>query len=134
MAFSRICAGRMPCRIYGDLWKLTFESRRTPLCGRRRLSRLTSAATGNEAWRRRVEVLRDASRQLRTFKPEWDREWGQPCTYDNVATSSSSKAFISGRSGVNCQYTVGTVSRLLRDPSRTNRYNIPTNSSFMVTF
>ncbi len=31
MAFSRICAGRMPCRIYGDLWKLTFESRRTPL-------------------------------------------------------------------------------------------------------
>ncbi len=38
--------------------------------GRRSLSGLTSAATGNEAWRRRVEVLRDASRQLRTFKPE----------------------------------------------------------------
>jgi hypothetical protein len=31
-------------------------------------------------------------------------------------------------------YPVGTVSRLLTDPSRTNRYNIPTNSSFMVTF
>jgi hypothetical protein len=31
-------------------------------------------------------------------------------------------------------YPVGTVSRLLSDPSRTNRYNIPTNSSFMVTF
>ncbi|MBI5387590.1 MAG: hypothetical protein HZA90_23260 [Verrucomicrobia bacterium] len=25
---------------------------------------------GQQAWRRRVEVLRDASRQLRTFKPE----------------------------------------------------------------
>ncbi len=31
-------------------------------------------------------------------------------------------------------YPVGTVSRLMTDPSRTNRYNIPTNSSFMVTF
>jgi hypothetical protein len=31
-------------------------------------------------------------------------------------------------------YPVGTISRLLIDPSRTNRYNIPTNSSFMVTF
>ncbi|HXJ56647.1 MAG TPA: hypothetical protein VNU68_08290 [Verrucomicrobiae bacterium] len=31
-------------------------------------------------------------------------------------------------------YPVGTVSRLLTDPSRTNRYSIPTNSSFMVTF
>src|SRR6266498_2659735 len=31
-------------------------------------------------------------------------------------------------------YTVGTISRLLTDPSRTNRYSIPTNSSFMVTF
>jgi dienelactone hydrolase len=31
-------------------------------------------------------------------------------------------------------YAVGTVSRLLTDPSRSNRYNIPTNSSFMVTF
>jgi len=30
-------------------------------------------------------------------------------------------------------YPVGTVSRLMTDPSRTNRYNIPTNSSFMVT-
>src|SRR5262245_5011895 len=30
-------------------------------------------------------------------------------------------------------YPVGTVSRLLTDPSRTNRYNIRTNSSFMVT-
>lgn len=30
-------------------------------------------------------------------------------------------------------YPVGTVSRLLTDPSRSNRYNIPTNSSFMVT-
>jgi hypothetical protein len=28
------------------------------------------AAAEREAWRRRVEVLRDASRQLRTFKPE----------------------------------------------------------------
>lgn len=31
-------------------------------------------------------------------------------------------------------YPVGTVSRLLTDPSRSNRYNIPTNSAFMVTF
>jgi len=31
-------------------------------------------------------------------------------------------------------YPVGTVSRLMTDPSRTNRYNIPTNSSFMVQF
>ena len=31
-------------------------------------------------------------------------------------------------------YPVGTVSRLMTDPSRSNRYNIPTNSSFMVTF
>jgi dienelactone hydrolase len=31
-------------------------------------------------------------------------------------------------------YAVGTVSRLLTDPSRTNRNNIPTNSSFMATF
>ena len=31
-------------------------------------------------------------------------------------------------------YPVGTVSRLMTDPSRTNCYNIPTNSSFMVTF
>jgi predicted dienelactone hydrolase len=31
-------------------------------------------------------------------------------------------------------YPVGTVSRLMTDPSRTNRYNIPTNSSFMVTY
>ena len=31
-------------------------------------------------------------------------------------------------------YAVGTSSRLVSDPSRTNRYNIPTNSSFMVTF
>lgn len=30
-------------------------------------------------------------------------------------------------------YLVGTVSWLLTDPSRSNRYNIPTNSSFMVT-
>ncbi len=30
-------------------------------------------------------------------------------------------------------YPVGTVSRLLTDPSRSNRYNIRTNSSFMVT-
>jgi hypothetical protein len=29
-------------------------------------------------------------------------------------------------------YSVGTVSRLLTDPSRTNRYNIRTNSSFLV--
>jgi hypothetical protein len=31
-------------------------------------------------------------------------------------------------------YPVGTVSRLMTDTSRTNRYNIRTNSSFMVTF
>jgi len=31
-------------------------------------------------------------------------------------------------------YAVGTVSRLFSDPSRTNRYNIPTNISFMVQF
>jgi dienelactone hydrolase len=31
-------------------------------------------------------------------------------------------------------YVVGTVSRLLTDPSRTNRNNIPTNNSFMATF
>jgi len=31
-------------------------------------------------------------------------------------------------------HSVGRLSRLLTDPSRTNRYNIPTNSSFMVTF
>jgi hypothetical protein len=31
-------------------------------------------------------------------------------------------------------YPVGTLSRLLTDPSRTNRNNIPSNSSFMVTF
>ena len=31
-------------------------------------------------------------------------------------------------------YAVGTVARLFTDPSRTNRYNIPTNSSFMVQF
>src|SRR5439155_15403374 len=31
-------------------------------------------------------------------------------------------------------YAVGTVSRLFTDPSRTNRYNIPTNSCFMVQF
>jgi hypothetical protein len=31
-------------------------------------------------------------------------------------------------------YPVGTVSRVLTDPSRTNRYNIKTNSSFMGTF
>ena len=31
-------------------------------------------------------------------------------------------------------YPVGTVSRLFTDPSRTNRYNINTNSSFMVQF
>jgi predicted dienelactone hydrolase len=30
-------------------------------------------------------------------------------------------------------HAVGTVSRLLTDPSRSNRYNIPTNSSFMIT-
>ena len=31
---------------------------------------LPSDYLGQQAWRRRVEVLRDASRQLRTFKPE----------------------------------------------------------------
>ena len=31
---------------------------------------LPSDYLGQPAWRRRVEVLRDASRQLRTFKPE----------------------------------------------------------------
>ena len=31
-------------------------------------------------------------------------------------------------------YAVGTSSRLVTDPSRTNRYGIPTNSSFMVQF
>jgi hypothetical protein len=31
---------------------------------------LPSDYLGQRAWRRRVEVLRDASRQLRTFKPE----------------------------------------------------------------
>jgi hypothetical protein len=31
---------------------------------------LPSDYPGQPAWRRRVEVLRDASRQLRTFKPE----------------------------------------------------------------
>lgn len=31
-------------------------------------------------------------------------------------------------------YPVGKVSLLLNDPSRTNRYNIPTNSSFMVSY
>ena len=31
---------------------------------------LPSDYPGQQAWRRRVEVLRDASRQLRTFKPE----------------------------------------------------------------
>jgi len=36
----------------------------------RRWSRQTSLATGNEAWRRRVEMLRDASWQLHVFKPE----------------------------------------------------------------
>src|SRR5882672_6177256 len=30
-------------------------------------------------------------------------------------------------------YRVGTVSRLMTDPSRTNRYDIPTNSSFMIS-
>ncbi len=30
-------------------------------------------------------------------------------------------------------YAVGRVSRLMTDPSRTNRYNIKTNSSFMLT-
>lgn len=30
-------------------------------------------------------------------------------------------------------YPVGTFSRVFTDPSRTNRYNIPTNSSFMVS-
>ena len=31
-------------------------------------------------------------------------------------------------------FSVGTFSRLVTDPSRSNRYNIPTNSSFMVSF
>jgi dienelactone hydrolase len=31
-------------------------------------------------------------------------------------------------------YPVGRFSRLLNDPSRTNRYNVPTNSSFMVSY
>ena len=31
---------------------------------------LPSDYLGQQAWRRRVEVLRDASRQLRSFKPE----------------------------------------------------------------
>jgi hypothetical protein len=31
-------------------------------------------------------------------------------------------------------YSVGTFSRLMTDPSRSNRYNISTNSFFMVTF
>ncbi len=31
---------------------------------------LPSDYLGQQAWRRRVEVLRAASRQLRTFKPE----------------------------------------------------------------
>src|SRR5207244_200024 len=31
-------------------------------------------------------------------------------------------------------YAVGTFSRLATDPSRTNRYDIPNNSSFMVQF
>jgi dienelactone hydrolase len=31
------------------------------------------------------------------------------------------------------RYAVGRIKRLMTDPSRTNRYNIPTNSSFMVT-
>ena len=31
-------------------------------------------------------------------------------------------------------YAVGKLTRLLTDPSRTNRYGIPTNSSFMSTF
>ncbi len=31
---------------------------------------LPSDYLGQQAWRRRVEVLRDASRQLRTFKPK----------------------------------------------------------------
>lgn len=31
---------------------------------------LPSDYLGQPAWRRRVEVLRDAGRQLRTFKPE----------------------------------------------------------------
>jgi hypothetical protein len=30
-------------------------------------------------------------------------------------------------------YSVGKVARMLTDPTRTNRYNIPTNSSFMCT-
>ncbi len=32
---------------------------------------LPSDYLGQQAWRRRVEVLRDAGRQLRTFNPEW---------------------------------------------------------------
>jgi dienelactone hydrolase len=31
-------------------------------------------------------------------------------------------------------YSVGRISLLLSDPSRTNRYNVPTNSSFMVSY
>ncbi len=31
-------------------------------------------------------------------------------------------------------YAIGTFSRVLTDPSRTNRYGLPTNSSFMCTF
>ena len=31
-------------------------------------------------------------------------------------------------------FSVGTFSRLISDPSRSNRYNIPTNNSFMVSF
>ena len=31
-------------------------------------------------------------------------------------------------------YPVGRLSLLLNDPSRTNRYNVPTNSSFMVSY
>src|SRR5262245_39090857 len=33
----------------------------------------------------------------------------------------------------NGPYRVGMISRLMTDPSRTNRYDIPTNSSFMIS-
>ena len=61
-----------------NIGKIGIDSPRTAACRRERAANgrvwiatlKKSMSYAYHAWRRRVEVLRDASRQLRTFKPE----------------------------------------------------------------